>query len=148
MKTSIKRIALFAALILAVTGPALSYAQTAQPTVDDARKFLDAASADLLKLGVAASHAQWTAETDITDDTQATSARLNEEATARTLAITADSHRFDHVQLPPDMRRQIMLLQVNAPAAPKDPKLLAEETQLAAQLTGMYGKGKYCPTPD
>jgi peptidyl-dipeptidase A len=148
MKTSIKRIALFAALILAVTGPALSYAQTAQPTVDDARKFLDAASADLLKLGVAASHAQWTAETDITDDTQATSARLNEEATARTLAITADSHRFDHVQLPPDMRRQIMLLQVNAPAAPKDPKLLAEQTQLAAQLTGMYGKGKYCPTPD
>src|SRR3974390_1275652 len=67
MKTSIKRIALLAALILAVTGPALSYAQTTQPTVDDARQFLDQANADLLKLGVAASHAEWIAETDITD---------------------------------------------------------------------------------
>ena len=38
-----------------------------------------------------------------------------------------------------------MLLQVNAPAAPKEPDLLAEESQLAAQLTGMYGKGKFCP---
>jgi peptidyl-dipeptidase A len=137
-----------AAIALLCIASATMAQSAQQPTVDDARKFLDAASADLLKLGVAASHAQWTAETDITEDTQATSARLNEEATARTLAITADSHRFDHVQLPPDMRRQIMLLQVNAPAAPRDPKLLAEQTQLAAQLTGMYGKGKYCPTPD
>jgi peptidyl-dipeptidase A len=72
-----------------------------------------------------------------------TAARLNEEATGRALAITAKSHRFDHLQLPPDLRRQIMLLQVTAPAAPKDPKLLAEQSQLAAQLTGMYGKGKF-----
>jgi peptidyl-dipeptidase A len=148
MNISIRRFGLHAALAYAFISPAIIQAQTAAPTIEDARKFLDVANADLLKLGVAAAHAEWTAETDITDDTEATAARLNEEATARTLAITAESHRFDHLQLPPDMRRQIMLLQVNAPAAPKDPKLLAEETQLAAQLTGMYGKGKYCPTPD
>lgn len=116
--------------------------------MEDARQFLERANADLLKVANAASHAGWTAETDITEDTETTSALLNEQATARTLAITAESHRFDHVQLPPEMRRQIMLLQVNAPAAPSHPKLLAEQTQLAAQLTGMYGKGKYCPTPD
>jgi peptidyl-dipeptidase A len=148
MNILIRRFGLHAALTFAFIAPAIIQAQTGTPTVEDARKFLDVANADLLKLGVAASHAEWTAETDITDDTEATAARLNEEATARTLAITADSHRFDHVQLPSEMRRQIMLLQVNAPAAPKNPKLLAEETQLASQLTGMYGKGKYCPTPD
>jgi peptidyl-dipeptidase A len=115
------------------------------PTAADAQAFLDRANAELLKLSTAASHAEWTAETDITDDTEATSALVNEQATARTLALTEESHRFDHVPLPPELRRQIMLLQVNAPAAPKDPKLLAEQTQLAAQLTGMYGKGKYCP---
>jgi peptidyl-dipeptidase A len=152
-RIGIGRIGLQAALGLAVVAvaPTVSVAQTAagaQPTVEDARQFLDQTNADLLKLVTAASHAQWTAETNITDDTEATSALLNEQATARTLAITAESHRFDHMQLPPEMRRQIMLLQVNAPAAPKDPKLLAEQTQLAAQLTGMYGKGKYCPTPD
>jgi peptidyl-dipeptidase A len=154
MGFSIRQTALHAALglaVLAVYGSADSYAQAganAQPTVEDARQFLDHANADLLKLGTAASHAAWTAETNITDDTEATSALLNEQATARVLAITAESHRFDHLQLPPDLRRQIKLLQVNAPAAPKDPKLLTEQTQLAAQLTGMYGKGKYCPTPD
>jgi peptidyl-dipeptidase A len=114
------------------------------PTAAEAKQFLDRANAELLKLTTAASHGEWTAETDITDDTEATTALLNEQGTARALALTAESHRFDHVDLPPDLRRQIMLMQVGAPAAPKDPKLLAEETQLAAQLTGMYGKGKFC----
>jgi peptidyl-dipeptidase A len=117
----------------------------AAPSAAEAQAFLDRANADLLKLNIAANHAEWTAETDINEDTEFTTALLNEQATARTLAITAESHRFDHVDLPAELRRQIMLLQVNAPAAPSDPKLLAEETQLAAQLTGMYGKGKYCP---
>jgi peptidyl-dipeptidase A len=153
MESRIRRAAFYAFMGLAVVAVAAAagYAQAAagaQPTVEDARHFLDQTNADLLKLFTAASHAQWTAETNITEDTEATSALLNEQATARTLAITAESHRFDHMQLPPELRRQIMLLQVNAPAAPKDPKLLAEQTQLAAQLTGMYGKGKYCPTPD
>ncbi len=125
------------------------YAQTpANPepaTEDGARAFVDRAGAELLKLNTAANHAEWTSETDITEDTESTAALLNEQATARELALTEESHRWDHVNLPPDVRRQIMLLQVTAPAAPKDPKLLAEQTQLAAQLTGMYGKGKFCP---
>jgi len=115
------------------------------PTPAEAQAFVDRANALLLKANTDASHAEWTAETDITDDTEATSARLNEQATALTLQLTAESHRFDHVQLPGQLRRQIMLLQVTAPAAPREPDLLAEQTQLQAQLTGMYGKGKFCP---
>jgi peptidyl-dipeptidase A len=133
-------------LLFAAVSP-LAYAQDGQtpPTAAEAQAFVDRANAELLKLGTEASHAEWTAETDITDDTEATSALVNEQVTSRTLELTAESHRWDHVTLPPDVRRQIMLLQVNAPAAPKDPKLLAEQSQLAAQLTGMYGKGKFCP---
>jgi peptidyl-dipeptidase A len=134
--------------VLCLSAVAASGQKAQQPTAADAQKFLDNADAELLKLSVAASHAEWTAETDINDDTETTAALLNEQATGRTLAITAESHRFDHLQLAPDLRRQIMLLQVNAPAAPKDPKLLAEQSQLAAWLTGAYGKGKYCATPD
>lgn len=134
---------LFAAL------PGLAFAQAAGPqkpaSAAEAKAFLDNANAELLKLNLAASRAEWTAETYITDDTENTTALLNGQATARTLALTAESHRFDHVQLPAELRRQLMLLQVTAPAAPKDPKLLAEQTKLAAELTGMYGKGKYCP---
>jgi len=134
--------------VLCLSALAASGQKAQQLTAADAQKFLDNADAELLKLSVAASHAEWTAETDINDDTEATAALLNEQSTGRTLAITAESHRFDHMQLSPELRRQIMLLQVNAPAAPKDPKLLAEQSQLAAWLTGAYGKGKYCVTPD
>ena len=135
-------------LIFAVLGSSSVLAQnngTNPPTVDEARAFLDRVNGELFKLAADASHAEWTAETDITDDTEATTALINEQATARTLQLVEESHRWDKVTLPPDLRRQMMLLQLGAPAAPKEPKLLAEQTQLAAQLTGMYGKGKYCP---
>ena len=115
------------------------------PTAAEAQAFIERANAELLKLSTDVSHAQWTAETDITDDTEATAALINEQATGRSLALTEESHRWDKVTLPPELRRQFKLLQLNTPAAPKDPKLLAEQTQLAAKLTGMYGKGKYCP---
>jgi len=114
------------------------------PTAADAKAFVDRANTELLKLATDASHAEWTAKTDITEDTEATSALISEQFTARSLELTAESHRWDHVTLLPELRRQILLMQLNTPAAPKDPKLLAEQTQLAAQLTGMYGKGKFC----
>jgi peptidyl-dipeptidase A len=145
---AMRTIALAATLSLIAFSP-LAFAQNpVEPkpaTAAEAQAFVNGANAELLKLSIAASHAQWTAETDITGDTEATSALINEQATARALALTAESHRFDHVNLPPELKRQIKLLQVNAPAAPKDPKLLAEQAELAAQLTGMYGKGKFCP---
>lgn len=119
--------------------------QSKSPSADEARAFLDRVNGELFKLQGDASRAEWTAETDITDDTEATTALLNEQATARALQLVEESHRWDKVTLPPELRREMMLLQLNAPAAPKEPKLLTEETQLAAQLTGMYGKGKYCP---
>lgn len=118
---------------------------TNPPTVDEAKAFVDRANGELLKLSADGSRADWTAETDITDDTESTSAVMNQRLVARILQLVEESHRWDKVTLPADLRRQIMLLQLNAPAAPKEPNLLAEQTQLAAQLTGMYGKGKYCP---
>ncbi len=115
-----------------------------RPTVDDAKAFLDRANAALLKEADDGSHAEWLAETDINEDSEATTALLSEQGNKIALDLITESHKFDKLTLPADMRRQMMLLQVNAPAAPHDPKLLAEESQLAAQLTGMYGKGKYC----
>ena len=50
------------------------------PTVAEARAFIERANAELLKLTADASHAEWTAETDITDDTEDTDALINEAA--------------------------------------------------------------------
>lgn len=129
---------------LATSALAQAPKPAAPPTPAEAKAFLDATNAELLKWNIASGHAEWTAETYINEDTEATTALINEEATARTLALTAESHRFDTLTLPTDERRQFQLLQVNAPAAPTDAKLLAEQAQLAAELTGDYGKGKYC----
>ncbi|HEV2446205.1 MAG TPA: M2 family metallopeptidase [Candidatus Sulfopaludibacter sp.] len=141
---------LTAVLALAVSPLALAQDHDHQaPTAADAQAFIDHANAELLKLSNDAGRAEWIAETDITDDTEATTALINELFTARWLALSEESHRWDKVDLSPDLRRQMLLLQLNtglsSPTAPKDPTLLAEQTRLAAQLTGMYGKGKYCP---
>ncbi len=120
--------------------------QTPAPaTVAEAQAFLDRANAVGLKAATDGSHAEWIAETYITEDSEATGALLNEQGSTIALQLVAESHRFDKLDLPLPMRRQLMLLQVNAPAAPHDPKLLAESSLIGAQLTGMYGKGKYCP---
>ncbi len=100
----------------------------AAPTVAEASAFLDRANASLLKASVDGSHAEWLAETYINEDSEATGALLGEQGNTLQLALIAESHRFDKLDLPAAMRRQMMLLQVNAPAAPHDPALLAEET--------------------
>lgn len=137
----------YAVALLAGSLAFAAHAQTAAPTVADAQAFIDRANAELLELNINASHGEWVVETHITDDTEQLSALVNEQATAAQQKLIAESHRFDKLDLPPALRRQIMLLQITANAAPSDPKLLNEQAQLAAQLTGMYGKGKYCPTP-
>jgi peptidyl-dipeptidase A len=121
-------------------------AQTASPspTVEEARDFVDRANTALLASGIENSRTAWVGRTYITDDTEI----LIATASARTIALRnqfiAESHRFDNLQLPPDLAREIMLLRTNARPAPSDPALRLETTRLAAQLEGMYGKGKYC----
>ncbi len=81
-------------------------------------------------------------ETDITDDTEAIAAKANERALLRTNELVVAARRFDGMTLPPDLARKFMLLKLNG--SPTDPKLVAELTQVASSLDGMYGKGKYC----
>jgi len=116
---------------------------TVAPTVAEAQAFMDKAEADLLDLTNQAGYAQWMQETDITDDTEAISAKANERLALRTNELVIAARRFDGLKLPPDLARKFMLLKLNG--SPTDPKLVAELTQVAASLDGMYGKGKYCP---
>jgi peptidyl-dipeptidase A len=140
---------MISAVVFLLAANAATFAQnspTNKPATEgEARAFIDGANAELLKLSAQTSRAEWTAETDITEDTEATTALLNGQYTARMLKLAEESHRWDKVKLPAELRRQMVLLQLNTPAAPREPNLLEEQTQLAAQLTGMYGKGKYCP---
>ena len=121
-------------------------AAAAPPTVQDAKKFLDDAESKLLTLSTEAGHADWIRENFITYDSEKLSAIADERAIAEGVRLAKAATRFDHVKLPADMARKMMLLKLGLTlAAPSDPKESAEVTELAAKLDGTYGKGKYCP---
>ncbi len=55
------------------------------------------------------------------------------------------AQRFEGQQMSPETARAIKLLKLGtAMPAPKDPAKLAELTQIATKMEGMYGAGKYC----
>src|ERR1700739_4965256 len=86
-----------------------------KPTVAEAQAFVDRANAEVLKLSTDTAHADWIAVTYITDDTESTDALINEQFTAHSLELTKESHRWDNTALPPEVRRQIKLMQLNTP---------------------------------
>ncbi len=118
----------------------------AQPTVQDARKFLDDAEQRLLVLANESQQASWVQDNFITSDTESLAALANQRATDEQVRLAKDSTRFDTVALPPDLARKMRLLRIGFTlATPADPKESEEVSRLAAELDGMYGRGKYCP---
>ena len=115
------------------------------PTVAEAEAFMKNAEAQLLDLGVRAQRATWVQENFITDDTETMSAQAQEKLTAVSTQLALDARRFDHMTLPPALRRKFMLLKLSLTApAPNNDKDRKELTEIATWLDGTYGKGKYC----
>jgi peptidyl-dipeptidase A len=128
------------------TGTAAQARPDAPPTEAEARAFVAKVDADLRKLWVAAARASWVAQTYITEDSEALSAAA-EEASMEYLSRTIKAAtRFDGATLPPDVARQLLLLKLAGTLpAPDDAKERAELAQIEVEMTGMYGRGDYCP---
>ncbi len=121
-------------------------ATTGKPTVEEARKLIADASARLSDLTIEAGRSQWVQETFITYDTEILAAQRNEALLNVGVDLAKKAARFDGVELPPDVRRQLDLIKRSLTlASPSDPAKTAELTRLAASLDGMYGAGKVCP---
>jgi peptidyl-dipeptidase A len=135
-------VAVLASLVFAAVGCTGS----SNPTIEEAKKFLDDAEAKSLALGTEAGHADWIHSNFINFDSEALSAAADERAIAEGVRLAKGAVRFDHLKLPPDMTRKMMLLKLGLTlAAPSDPGLSAEVTRLGTSLEGTYGKGKWCP---
>ena len=96
-----------------------------------------------------ASRASWVQMTYITDDTEILAAEANEALTGAATELAKQATQYDHLQLPAELARKMLLLKLSAaiPApAPSDPKELAEMSRIATSLEADYGKGKYCPS--
>src|ERR1700756_4459717 len=79
----------------------------------DAKKFIDEVNESLLKLNVEGSQAGWVSETYITDDTSALNARSNQRLIEATERFARDAVKFDKVEVPPDLRRELNLLKLS-----------------------------------
>jgi peptidyl-dipeptidase A len=122
--------------------------RTPAPTAADAQKFMDDANATLLAVGVVENQSGWVEETYITDDTEALNAHESQAASDAIGRLAKESTKFDHLDLSPDLRRQLNLLKLSlVMATPSDPKQAAELAAIAARLDGTYGKGKWCADP-
>src|SRR6478735_863238 len=131
-----------------VSAPGGPPAPSSAPTAADAGTFLTGANATLLKLSIAASQAGWVGQNFITDDTEALDSRATQAISDASARYAKEAVRFDKVDLPPELRRQLDLLKVSLVlATPSDPKASEELTRLVSKMRGTYGKGRWCLDP-
>jgi peptidyl-dipeptidase A len=146
VETSARIALLAAAMTTFAHSPSASAAGAAAPTVEEARKFTDAAEKRILEVRVKASRANWVYETYITDDTEALSADADREYASTIADLAAQAKRFAGLKLPPDVARKLELLKLSVSIpVPHDPALATELSQINASMNGDYGKGKWCP---
>ncbi|MGH7665450.1 MAG: M2 family metallopeptidase [Gemmatimonadaceae bacterium] len=116
------------------------------PTAADAEQFMRDAESRLAQLAITTSRAAWVAANFITDDTEILSADAQREysVTVQQLALAAD--RFDDIELPPPLRRKLVLLRLSLAAPPpSDSAKAAELTRITVGMEADYGRGSYCP---
>jgi peptidyl-dipeptidase A len=156
MKTTFHRFRRPAALLLAlavfaipVAAPAAAQPQprpAGKPTVEEARQFIQRVEETLLPLSIEAGRAAWVQANFITEDTVLLAANRAEVVLNAAVELAQEASRFDDLELPSDLRRQIDLVKrgLTLPA-PNDPAKTAELAKIAATLDSLYGSGKYCP---
>ncbi len=120
-----------------------------KPSATDAKKFVEAAEADLLKLSNEAGQAQWLQATYINQDSEAVAARANQRLLDAAVKYAKEAAKYDGVTVQDDVARKLKLLKVSMTLpAPSNAKDSEEVTRLAVSLESAYGKGKYCPGGD
>ena len=128
--------------------PGLSQTKST-PTPQEAQKFITDAERELFDLNVKASRAAWVHANFITEDTEQLAADSGEVANTAATRYAKEAHRFDHVQLAPEVARKRLLLELATGfPAPDNPKAQRELAQIQASLEGDYGRGKWCPDGD
>lgn len=123
---------------------------TAQPeqatfTSADVDLFLNDTEQKLSSLNKEAARAEWIYQNFITEDTSALSAQMNQKVTDTVVELALEAAKFNDVKLLADQKRKLdYLKQSLVLPAPQEEAKSAELAKIAADMGGMYGKGKYC----
>jgi peptidyl-dipeptidase A len=119
---------------------------SSQPSVAEAKAFVDSAEKVLRDLWIKSSRASWVQSNFITDDTEALAADAQKEVTAATIAFAKAAARFNKLKLPYDVDRKLTLLKLSLSLpAPSNPAEQEELTRISVSLESDYGKGKFYP---
>lgn len=117
------------------------------PTAAEADAFVAALDGDLRRLFVASAEAEWTKQTDITDDHEAAAAKTGTEVSTYLTKAILDARKFKDTQgMAEATSRQLALLRIAGMPAPQDEKLAEELATLATKMDATYGKSKACST--
>jgi len=116
---------------------------------ETAEEFVARANAELEELGKEQGAAEWVRATYITHDTAIVAAAASERYASWHSNMVQQSLRYDGEDLDPKTRRAISLLKLGTSLpTPADAAKRRELTQIATELEGMYGAGKYCRGED
>ncbi|MET4730596.1 peptidyl-dipeptidase A [Lysobacter enzymogenes] len=123
-------------------------APAATPAGETADQFIARVNDEYKKMYPEMTAAQWLSSTYINDDSQLLSAKANERYLGQLNNWIEQSKKFEGQPMSPATARAIQLLKIGtAMPAPKDPAKLAELTQIATRMEGMYGSGSFCSGP-
>jgi peptidyl-dipeptidase A len=119
--------------------------QSSRAPAETAEEFVARANAELKDLGRELGAAGWVRATYITGDTAILQARARERYAAWHSNMVQQALAYDDQEVTPETRRALDLLKLGTSLpAPADADKRRELTQIATDLTGMYGAGKYC----
>jgi peptidyl-dipeptidase A len=112
----------------------------------DAIEFVEQSEKQLAGLLLENERMAWVYSNFITEDTEKLAADANRKFVARQVEVAVEAARYITLEeLDPDTRRKLDILRsgITMPA-PRDAVKMAEQSDIGAQLVGMYGKGEYC----
>ena len=153
IKQSLIATTLLIASILAITAcspkPEDKAQTTTEYTAQDAADFIQQVEADIEKLSKPSAHASWAYATYINYDTAQVNAYFNEQMSVLWAKYAVEAAKFNDVDVDANIRRQLELLKSNLEIAPPNDQKKAERlASISAEMSGMYGKGKYCRNDD
>ena len=117
----------------------------AAPPAESAEAFVARINEELAELGRELGAAGWVRATYITEDTALLQSRARERYAAWHSDAVRQALQYDGQELAPETRRALDLLKLGTSLpSPSEPAKRRELTQIATEMKGMYGAGKYC----
>ena len=141
---------LFAGITLALTLAACSQEASEEPAAaaaptESAEAFVARVNDQLVDIGKEGAAAAWVRSTYITGDTAVIAAASSERYAKWHSETVQEALAYDDVELDATTRRSLELLKLGTSApSPNDAAKRKELAEIATDLEGIYGAGKYC----